>query len=147
VVGGAGDRVDEDGVELRLVALETEAGDPVETRAALGDCVHRIDERLGGKARVDGETEEPALAAARDLEPEHRLRHQPAVDDEPDAARPLAHQRASVGQEHERPRRLEPVDPGLHRVVARLRHEALVHELRGGALERLGTRQSDPAER
>jgi hypothetical protein len=55
---------------------------------------------------------------------------QSAVENEPDAARPLAHQGPAIGQEDERPGRFQIRDPGFEAVAGRLGNEPLADRSR-----------------
>ncbi len=106
------------------VALEPGAGEPCAVRARGAVRVAEVDEAVLGKARVGAHVEEAALAAR-----EHP-RHAPDAGDRaprnpPQAAAPLRHQRAAIGQEGDRPGVVEPAgdDFGPQRLRQRRRRQ------------------------
>ena len=82
------------------------------------DLVHRPSTCLDGRvrveaavlreARVHGDPEQPALSLGDHRHGRDRRRLERPAAQEPDAPRPLGHERVATGQEGERPRHLEP---------------------------------------
>jgi hypothetical protein len=101
----------------RPVVGEGVAGEAPPLHLVLAGGVERqVDERLArGELRVDGDAEQAALLAGRDLHRRRRRRQQaPVGRDDPDAAGALGDQRAAVGQERDVPRHAQAAGDHRH---------------------------------